>query len=106
MKERKRERLELSGEELVHYMKRFNSYEEFATRKGEDINEFVRDVHTLTESISNLYEANKVPLAMSGVVVKVEVTAKEKTLLEAQIGDKDTADAVARMLKQVMKCCS
>lgn len=100
---KKTEEMGISGKELVDYMKKSSNREEFAERCNEDCNEFVKDVETLTNSIGNLYEASKIPLAMGGVVVKVEITGAGKLLFEASIGNAGTSDMIGGMLKRIVE---
>lgn len=98
---RKTEELALSGKELVAYLKKYKNGTEFVAGVNEDCREFVKDVETLTNNISNLYEVSKVPLAVAGVVVKVEVIGAGQQLFAARIGDAGSADALKDMMKKM-----
>lgn len=101
--ETKTEKLGLSGSELVAYVKQFKDGEEFATQHTEDIKAFVQDVETLYDSMGNLYEASKVPLALGGIEVKVEVTAMGHPLFQAQLGEDASQDKLVDMIKKIVE---
>lgn len=96
------EEMTLSTKELIEYMKRFDNADEFTKGVNEDCHEFVRDVSTLTNSISNLYEASKIALAIGGIVVKIEVTGAGQQLFAGRIGDESSAGEIKEMMKRIV----
>lgn len=95
------EQMGISAKELIEYMKKYGNAEEFIEGANGCVKEFIRDVATLAENMSNLYEASKVALAMVGVVVKVEVVAGEEQFYKMELGNSDSAEMVQEMLRKI-----
>jgi len=75
-----------TGRELDAWLSAHNADDMEEVLKG-----FVSDTHTFCRSLANLYEENKVPLAMLGVCVKIDVSMTDDksgrlTLMTSQLG--------------------
>lgn len=95
------EQMGISAKELIEYMKKFGNADEFMEGANGCVKEFIRDVATLANNMSNLYEASKIALAMGGVVVKVEVVAGGEQFYKMELGNSDSAEMIQEMLRKI-----
>ena len=100
MADTEEKRVNIAGKDIQAYVNRFDSPMEMMADAKAAAADYVKDVHTLIVSMSDLYKANIIPLSLIDVIVEVKAYVMGAPVISSRVGTPGLAKELADDLEK------
>lgn len=100
MADKEEKHVNITGRDIQAYVNRFDSPMEMMADAKSATDDYAKDVQTLIVSMSDLYKANVIPLALLDVTVEVRVHVMGNQVKYAMVGTPGLARDLAESLEK------